>query len=252
MAYAKRVARRKYRLRRRLNAALSTRRIFSNRGARSQAVQINALRKRINHVYRMTKPETKIKLSDNKISQFSSSSLSSVWAYMSMPVINNGNTDQDRLGNLINMKTLTYFLSGEYFNNSPSGYHDTESSGAQVRFVVLQYKDATSTTNVPQLSEILDGGSTTGAGYTLLAVRPLTTNITQKMKVLYDKSWPVTLEKNQFFRRVTVHPGKIRYESDGSCNYVRAFMIVTGLHADTDFTEHVHAAWQCKAAYTDA
>lgn len=246
------MARRFRRYKRRYSRKLSTRRIFSNRSARAQASQIYALRRKINRVAYANKPEIKTKLSDSKVNQFTSQTLNSVWDYMSMPVIGVGGSPNDRIGNKISMKSCTFFLSGEYFNNSETGYHDSESSGAQVRLVIVQMKDATAPTSVPQLSDIVEGAANTGPSYTLLAVRPLANNITQRYKVLADRRWTVTNEKNQFMRKITVRPGTIRYDTDNKSNYVRAFLIVSGLHYDQDFTEHVHIAWQCKTAYTDA
>ena len=101
---------------RRGNRTLSTRRIFNNKSARAQAAQINALKRRINRVYRAAKPEVKVvetlrtermmlpNMEDNVVGfDFIKPSL--------------GTADDQRIGSMIHMVQPTLFINGKYDAN---------------------------------------------------------------------------------------------------------------------------------------
>lgn len=230
---------------------LSTRKIFSRTSAKSQANQIYALRKKINYVYKRTHPDWKIKVGSAVTSSFTSSALSNVWAYQNMPVISGGYTDDDRTTNYVKVKSFRIFISAEYYNNSTTGYHNSESSGCQCRIIAVQYKAKTSTAASAAIGDIIDGASNTGAQYTLLAVKPLKTDITQTFKVLADRRFTITSDNNQKMFSMSIKPNNFRYDGNGDGNYVRLYFIVAGLHADGDFTEYCHISHQMKVVYSD-
>ena len=166
MAYF--LKRRRY-SKRKYNRKLSSRNIFGNRGAKSQANQIYALKRRINRVSRICRPEVKQYLPGAGNYTFSNSIASSNYRILYGEGPSKGTGSENRVGNKINMiryKMNCYF---EYYNNAQTGYHNSESSGACIRIVLLQRKDSTAAYNESiDPSEIIANYSTTGAGYTTI------------------------------------------------------------------------------------
>ena len=89
---------------------LSTRNIYSNRSARSQAYQIAALKRRINYVSRQCKPEIKVLTSD-----LVSDSYEDATTYGKIKVMPpaQGTGENERVGNSWNVKSGTIRL---FFN----------------------------------------------------------------------------------------------------------------------------------------
>lgn len=234
---------------------LSTRKIFSNTNAKSQANQIYSLKRRINSVYKRTKPEIKNLLGAAISHSFTSGALDDIWyaGVFPMPVLNSGK-DNGMIGNYC--KPLSLQLNGtiEYYNSSATGYHNTESAGCMARVIILQRKTPEDYTTTHPLSEFIPNPAYTGAEYTAMAVKPLQTGITEKWDVLCDKRYILTSDNNQKIFRIRVKPKPFRFNNEDNkiFNYCKFIVVAAGLHYDTDFTEHLEFTEFVKMSYTDA
>lgn len=234
---------------------LSTRKIFSNTSAKSQANQIYSLKRRINSVYRRTKPEIKNLLGAAIKHSFTSGALSDIWyaGVFPMPTQNSG-TDNGMIGNYC--KPLSLQLNGtiEYYNSSATGYHNTESAGCMARVIIVQRKTPEDYTTTHSLSEFIPNPAYTGAEYTTMAVKPLQTGITEKWDVLCDKRYVLTSDNNQRIFRIRVKPKPFRFNPSDSkiFNYCKFIVVAAGLHYDQDYTEHLEFTEFVKMSYTDA
>ena len=159
---------------RRSARTLSTRRIFNNKSARSQAKQIHALRRRINRVYRATKPEVKILEQDqyNALQLLPGpQGLTAFQETFLRPALGTG--DAERTGNVVNLKAATVFLSAKYASTTHSSstipmYNLTNgASGAGLRVIAVQSKVAMAT--APSLQTILHNpiSDSTGGIYSM-------------------------------------------------------------------------------------
>lgn len=234
---------------------LSTRKIFSNTNAKSQANQIYSLKRRINSVYKRTKPEIKNLLGAAISHSFTSGALADIWyaGVFPMPTQNSG-TDSGMIGNYC--KPLSLQLNGtiEYYNSSATGYHNTESAGCMARVIIVQRKTPEDYTTTHPLSEFIPNPAYTGAEYTAMAVKPLQTGITEKWDVLCDKRYILTSDNNQKIFRIRVKPKPFRFNNQDNkiFNYCKFIVIAAGLHYDQDFTEHLEFTEFVKMSYTDA
>lgn len=250
--YGKYNRRRNYRRSRR---RLGNRIVFGKTSAKQQAKQIATLRNRINKVYKNTKPEIKNLVGSSVSYSFSSKALSDVWfsGVVPRPAPNSGG-DSGMIGNYI--KPLSVQLNGtfEYYNTSQTGYHPSESSGCQMRVIVLQRKTPELYTTTYELSNFIPSPAYTGAEYTTMAVKPLQTGITENWNVLVDKRFILTSDSNQKMFRIRFKPRPFRFDKDNSdiFNYCKIIIIASGLHYDQDFTEYVECTHMTKMSYTDA
>ena len=106
---------------------LSSRNIYMNRSARSQALQIASLRNRINKVYKACRPEVKTIVTNAETIDYTSTSLSSYYRFYPITSPQLGTGDKERIGNSIHVINGVVYLSMEYFNSSQTGWHNTES-----------------------------------------------------------------------------------------------------------------------------
>lgn len=239
---------------RRSNRRLSNRRIFGRTSAKSQATQIAALRNRINTVYKRTRPEVKNVVAPAINMSFSSGALSSIWFTGIFPKPDVGNaSDVGSIGNYVRNLGCQLNTVFEYYNNSVSGYHDSESSGCQLRFIILQRKSTELYTTSYDLNEFLPNPSNTGAEYTTLCVKPLRTGITEKWDVLMDRKYIMTSDKNQLALKLKFKPKPYRFDNANAniFNYVKYIIVVSGLHFDENFKEYVEGSIVSKLSYTD-
>lgn len=242
---------RRYRRYRR-GGALSTKRIYSRTSAKSQATQIYALRKRVTALQNALRPDVKIVNGTPATFTYDSGTLTSIWNGFGVVQPAIGPDNGQRIGDKIYEKSLNVQMYFEYYNNSSTGYHDSESSGATVRVFVVQHKESGSEQSTFDLSEFLENPSNTGANYNILPVKPFVHQITQDWKVLYDKYFTVTADRNQKLMKFTLKPGTIRFDDSGNHNFIKVYTVVSGLHYDTDFKEYVKQTVNVKLAYTDA
>lgn len=246
-------ARKNRRYNRRRNNRLSTRRIYSRTSAKSQASQIAALRNRINKVYKACKPEIKTIVTNAQTYNYTSQSTSSYYKFYPITSPDKGTGDKERIGNFIRVINGVLYLSCEYFNSSATGYHNTESSGAQVRVVIGQYNTDQGPTAYPTIDELFEFPSNTGANYTQMALCPLREGITSRFKILKDLRFIMTIDRNQKMLKIPFKP-KVPYVFDDAGQFPScwACLVVTGLHYDNDFTETVKITASNKLVFTDA
>lgn len=229
---------------------LATSKIFANRSSKSQAYQINALRKRIGKVYQAVKPEYKVYDGANSTYTFSSGDISNTYkiTYFNGPSVGTG--DDQFVGNKIRCVSLDLYFTGEYYNTSDTGYHGTESAGTPFRIIVLQRKYAGSGT--VSISDVLSTSGGSGADYTMQAICPLKRGITDNYRVLLDKKIIFTSAKNQALRHYKMTPNNIRWDSGGNSNGFITLLVSAGLHFDANFNEYVEGTIKEKLVYTDA
>lgn len=244
---------RRYRSGRVKRSTLSTRKIFSRTGARAQANQIYALRKRVNYVYKKTKPEKKVAVSGPASFNFNSGVVGSVYNTYTPLAIAKGSGNDQRVGDKIYCKDK-YMFSLEYYNTSSTGYHDSESSGVQVRIIVGRYKTPVDNSVGVTPSGLIQSYSNTGDGYSTSAAAPLLTNVTQNYLIDKDRTFYLTAEKNQRIVKVSSKAYVRRYDDANSSNSNHSFVmiLVAGLHFDNDFKEYVKGTRIVKTVFTDA
>lgn len=244
----------------RYNRVLSKKSIYGNRSARSQANQIAALNRKVNYFAKRSKPETKVVFSSTVNKEFTSRTLSSVYDVV-VPALPSPSsaTDSGMVGDLCHMKSFRLNLYAEYFNSSTTGYHNSESAGGVIRIIALQNK-AVNKDGIGMISPetVLQDFGTSGNSYTAMAFSPFKTGITNKYRILMDKRYTMTTDKNQLVLNLSCPLGKyrdLRYTNqlaeNGWTNYINFVIFVSGLHGDGDFTETVDITYNTKLVYTD-
>lgn len=248
-----RVSRRRY-AKKRSSRALRTSSIFGKTSAKSQARQIAALKRRVSRVYKNCRPEIKSFVGDAETISYTSSSTSSYYRIYPLVSPVQGTSDEDRVGNAINVKSLKLYLTAEYFNNSSTGYHNSESAGCQVRVVVGQFRTAHASNAIPFISELFEYSAGTGPTYTQMSVVPLKQGITTKYRILRDYRFPMTTDRNQKIITLDVKPRNYKWYTTNVENHNNCWVaiVVTGLHWDEDFKETCMITFSNKIVYTDA
>jgi len=231
---------------------LSTRRIFGKTSAKAQASQINSLRKRINYVSRQCRPEIKV-LNGSVISRtFDSQTIFNTYWPIPGPNLELGSADNQRIGDKINIKNVQFTFTAEYYNNSETGYHGSESAGTTMRIIIGQYKTPRAYTAYPSISDVLSQSSNTGATYTHQAVIPLKNGITEQYKILKDMKFTMTTSNNQRLIKFNIRPRSYRWNENEEFNNIWVLIISAGLHHDNNFSEFVDMTANIKLVYTDA
>lgn len=207
---------------RRGNRTLSTRRIFSNKGAKAQAAQIYALRKSVNRVRRQCRPEVKeVNTSfDNRLlGQYFTSAGSPVTvsdAMFATPLPTIGNGDNNRIGDLIRLLPLKFRMTLQYREVYGTAEGQTiwnipqlPTHGMQVRVIAIQAK--ASMNNSPTLADILESYSTNYDYLTTSGqmVQQFKNGITARFHILLNKVYSTSQDKPQLARNLVIYP-KIR------------------------------------------
>ena len=245
--------RRNRRYNRRYNSRLSNRRVFGRTSAKSQASQIATLRNRINKVYKSCKPEIKTVVTSAETINYTSETTSSYYRFYPITNPDLGTGDGERIGNKIKVINGVLYLSCEYFNSSETGYHNSESSGCQVRIIIGQYKNARTKLSIPAIGDVFEFPGNTGPNYTQMAISPLKEGISNAVAILKDYRFIMTSDRNQKMLKIPFKPViPYVYNADGSFPNCWAGIIVTGLHFDTNFTETVKITVSDKLVFTDA
>lgn len=228
--------------------------VYTNTSAKSQAKQIAYLNKKINRLTAANRPETKQWLTAYTNKQYSSSALSTTFKTVYLKGPDRNDTDGGRIGDKINVKNVSAHLYFEYYNTAASGFHNSESSGACIRVIALQRKDSERAYDTTlDANSVIFNYSGSGSGYTMGANAPLVPGISSMFRVLYDKTRTITLQKNQMVWDIQLKNARnYIFKSDNFVNNVVFLIVVTGLHADSDFTEYVNETDGFKIAYTDA
>lgn len=245
--------RRRYRRRSSRRKALSNRTVYGKTGAKSQARQIATLRNRLNYFARRNRPELKTKFSGSSTFTFDNDSTSNTWkVYPGIQPAVGTNNDQ-RIGDYIKVKSLTWYFTFEYFHNTPGTVAPPDSFGGMIRVIILQYKKPIGTTSVPNSrGAVLEDWSDSGSSYTHQSIVPLKTGITEEFRVLADRKYTITNDKNQLIKKITVKPSNYRYTKSGEVNNVVCMIITSGLHYDTTYTQYIKGTFSDKIVYTDA
>ena len=251
MPYGRTYKYRRYK-RRYNNRKLSNKNIYSHKSATSQAVQIAALRNKINKVYRAAKPEMKT-IIDSAPSQYSMDSSIAGNTYLTLGSIRiiSGSADNQRIGDKIYRRD-TYYLTFEYFNNSTTGYHNGESSGTPVRVICGGWKSPKGYDTVPTMSSIISNYSDTGAPSTMSSIAPLLNGVTETQYIYSDKTFYLTTSRNQKVLKIKTPWYNCRYNSNDECNHAWVMIKASGLHWDSDFTETIQLTTLKKTAFRDA
>ena len=233
---------------------LRTSSIFSRTSAKSQAYQIASLKRRINKVYRKCKPELKSITGDAETVNYTSASTSSYYKIYPLVAPVGGTEGDDRIGDFINVVNSKLYLSCEYFNNSDTGYHNSESSGCQVRVVVGQFRTAHQPLAIPSISELFEYSAGSGATYTQMGMVPFKSGITAKYRILKDYRFTLTSARNQAMKKLVVKPKDIKWfiDSTENRNGMWVVILVSGLHWDNNFQETCKITFSNKLVYTDA
>ena len=237
-------------------SVLSNRRVFGNRGARSQALQIAALRNRVNKVYRACKPEKKVAVGNPASFEMNSGIAGDTDFSMSALDIHQGATDQTRIGNLVWRKDI-YYLTFEYYNSSSTGYHDSESSGTSLRIICGQWKEQHGQSSVPLIGELISQYGTSGTNMTISTIAPLLDGTTDYFRIAKDMKFSLTAARNQHQVKVSSGWYSCRFDgednsSDSSSNHSWCWVVCNGLHYDNNFKEWVKVTAIRKTVFTDA
>ena len=230
--------------------SLSTRKIFGSKSAKSQARQIYALRKRINYVSKVCKPETKVYQGSNISLNFESSQLTNTYKIQYFNGPTRGTGDDNFTGNKVRSIALNVYTTLEYYNSSDTGYHNTESAGSPFRIIILQRKKSSNNEDLT-LGDVLSSYGGSGGNYSMQAVCPLVRGITDNFKVLCDKRFVFTTSNNQRILRLKVKPNNLRWDNDGIANGFIVLYISAGLHYDANFIEHIEGYSRIDYIYAD-
>lgn len=247
MAYGKRrYNRRRYGRRK----VLSTRNIFNNKSSRSQASQIYRLNRRVSALSKATRPEVKVKYQPAERFKFTSDQLTNTYKSFFLFAPGQSTDGSGRIGDVINIKNAQLNFMFEYYNNTETGFHDTESSGTPIRIIIGQHKTSVSQT-VPHITSVLQETGGSGAAYTNMALSPLKDNITDDYNILYDKTYTITSMRNQLVKRINIKPKNYRFTGAAVYNGIWLYVIAPGLHYDENFQETLQCVFSSKIAYTD-
>lgn len=232
---------------------LSHRRIFGNRSARSQASQIAALNRRISKVAQVTKPDKKVFADMAATVTLDSGATGSVYTAYGDTNIQRGPNNSDRIGDKIRARTR-YMLSFEYYNNSQTGFHDSESSGVQVRIIMGRLKYPNVNSSYPAPSSLISNYGESGENYNHVTINPLVSGVTEKNIIDYDKTFYLTSDRNQKVLKLKTPIFTRRFDDSANTdwsNHSWLVVIVGGLHYDNDFKEYVNVTASRKTVFTD-
>ena len=245
--------RRSYRRNYKKGKTLRKSNIFSNRSAKSQSYQIAALNRKVNRVYRTTKPEYKVVgITGAHHTSFYSSEATSPHIYVNyFDGPNAGTADYQRIGDKINSIAYHFYGTFEYHNTSTSGYHNSESAGAPMRVIILQRKVESTPESAVNLSDVLAITASSGDAYSCQVMSPFRDGVTEKYNILCDRKFTLTSARNQKLLHLKVKPKNMRFNGSNT-NGLVVFIISAGLHYDANFTETVECYWSQKYVFTDA
>lgn len=262
MAYGRR--RSSYRRKgRRGTRTLSSRNVYLNKGARAQAKQIMALKRKINRVYRATKPEVKIAytipeqnrwtdyavdfVDGNVVPDFSRPESQARIYDFGLPDLGDG--DDEMVGNSVNLLPPTAYMNFQIdqlvdnrIANNVVANNFNEYCRANVRCLFFMSK--TVMEHFPIIDNIVNVSNATanpGGGYGLYGpmyelntVNPLAPEVSSRYKILKDIRFQLTYDKPVKNLKVKLPLKKIRkfvksnQEADYSKGSIYCIVIVSG------------------------
>lgn len=271
---------RKNRMRKTLrnNRTLSTRRIFNNKGAKAQAKQIWALRKRINRVYNRTKPEYKLLRVESQNRSFGAQLLNGP-AFLqnhfisSVNVPQPGTGDNQRIGNKLNLFPMNFFMNVRYTENNeiinnvyPYIQQPLNSNGMMLRFVAIQAIAADSV--APTMNDIFQDNLTSEGALSpdlmMMMTMPFKNGITARYKILKDKRISANHDKPLYAARFKVKPQikTLRWEDGKNYPAGMIFYLIIGAGGDIRSAvnedvryynyNYLDTTWRYEMTYTDA
>lgn len=193
---------------------LSARRILLNKGSKSQAKQILALKNRISKVYKRVKPETKIvephnlNLGNVGFGYFGTPGQIQEH-YIDMPLPNVGAGDNARVGNKITLAGPKLFFNaqyGEVFNSMITGFSNIKiplsSNSICFRIFAVQLRQAAS--NFPVYSDVLSIGTINNDPIRAngLMTCPFKTGVYAKYNIIYNKVFTVSASKPEINKKI--------------------------------------------------
>lgn len=204
---------------RRYHKYLSSRNIFGHKGSKSQAKQIYALRKSLNKVAKMCKPEVKVVETPVVIDEFTATTsgdspnvVNNMWRRLQVALPVRGSSDNQFIGNLITYLPFTWYINAQYGRktNSSNGipYYNmvNEGSGACMRLVAVQTTRSLNTSPSPSdlfpLFENYPNWQTTISNMNC----PYRNGITNDWNILYDKVKYINQDKPVFNKRLKIKP----------------------------------------------
>ena len=227
----------------RRSRVLSSRRIWSRTSARSQAAQINALKKKINRVQRNLRKEVQIKTCDDYSKTFTNSALSSVWDTIEMPV-------DFMQGEWTRLKGFSLRGVIEYGDNRNAYPGVDFTRSGSVRIIVYQLLESSSSAR--PASALVDVQAT-GTGYELNTTRPLKPGTSSIVRILCDKRYnvsdqqPQKIVKLSFKKLLALHK---RASDSNPRGQLFVGIFTSGLHWTTGgYTEQVTVSLAPKIAY---
>lgn len=179
--------------------SLSARNIFNNKGAKAQASQINALKRRVSYVYRQCRPE--IKISENPVLQFYSPyNDTNPYVLYSLDMPNEGYGDNDMTGNAINIQDVHMYLNARVDALTDEATNPTFliQGGVPVtmdyRIVLFGLKS--SVDQLPPIDDFLDLSTYDNnySEYHMNAIRPFNNGASNVIKIFYDRRFNLSLQ----------------------------------------------------------
>ena len=204
---------------RRYHKYLSTRNIFGHKGSKSQAKQIYALRKSINKVAKMCKPEVKevdTDFNNRLLGQYFSGTgtpdtVSDYITATPMPSLGTG--DDGRIGNVIRLYPMKFKFSLQYGEKYGTAEGSTiwnipqlTSHGMQVRLIVVQTKASINT--IPTIRDIFEEYPTSSDNLNTMSnmVQQFKPGITSRFEILYNRVFSVSQDKPMKSKSVVIKP----------------------------------------------
>lgn len=251
---------------RRGTRALSTRNIFNNKGARSQANQINSLRKRINYVYRQCKPEIKT-IESNPVTltlkQIPVNGDPFHLYRIEMPEL--GVEDNARIGNTCNILDSHIFMNMRMAWDGDVNYQFNglgQTVNSTIRIVPFMVKAASDYQPDPYEILPLAVNSSNASQYRLNSVSPFNEGVTAKYQILGDYRYTMRMDDKALINsHIRIKGSRVKKYIDTQYNTIgkaQIYVLVTwnGLdritfQGETLATPAVYITLSDKTAYTD-
>lgn len=235
MPYKKRYYRKRYNKKR----TLSTKNIYANRSAKSQAYQIAALKRRVNYVSRQCKPEIKIMTSAAVSDTFSSNT-----AYGKYRILypSAGTGEDQRVGNSWNVKNCSFrvWINKNYSQPTGTTYID---SGTTYRVIIAQTIAPTNpSANIPDLTDFLVSATNNGEAI----ISPFKDGISSSYRILKDIKG--STDSNEKLLNIRYYPFK--HEAIDPQGYSRLIYMYVIVSSNSIHVAQVVA--QSRYVFTDA
>lgn len=244
---------RRYRRRVRRSRTLRSSNVYRRTSAKSQARQIVALNRKISRVYKSLRPDTQVFYTNPVSRIFNNSAASAVHYFTSWTASGFKNSDgiSFELDPGDSRKLYNFRVAGtvEYSDNYPEQAAVDHQRTCSIRIILGQsIRSASASVSENSILETV----TSGDGYELNCVRPLRDNCTSYVKILYDKSYPMS-DQNPI-REIKWNFRKLlpwrRDAIDGAYHYGAFWILVTtaGLHWDSNYSQQLKFNYMLKLA----